>query len=210
LPHSLRTDPDGNIWVADRGAHQIFKFTAEGKLLMTLGQQGIVGDNESKDAFNGVADLVIANDGSIFIADGENGNTRIVKYSKDGKFVTYWGGRGTDPGKFIEPHGIAMDSKGRIYVADRGRFRIQIFDEDGTYLNQWTHLGTPEGLFITRDDMLYVTDGVACLRIANTRDGSLVDRIDWLSGPTAAAVDKEGAIYIAEIRGTNVKKFVKK
>ena len=87
LPHSLRTDPDGNIWVTDRGSHQIFKFSAEGKLMMTLGQQGIVGDNESKDAFNGVADLVIAKDGSIFIADGENGNTRVVKYSPESKFV---------------------------------------------------------------------------------------------------------------------------
>jgi DNA-binding beta-propeller fold protein YncE len=210
VPHFLRTDPHDNIWATDRGAHQIFKFSSDGKLLMTLGQKGIVGDNESKDALNGPADVVIAPDGSIFIADGESTNTRVVKYSPEGKFVKYWGGRGTDPGKFGLPHNIAMDSKGRIYVADRRNHRIQIFDQDGTYLDQWTHFGTPSGLFITRDDMLYVVDELTCLRIANTSDGSIVDRIDGLTNPNAVAVDKQGAIYITEMFGPNVKKFVKK
>ncbi len=178
---------------------------------MTLGQKGIRGDNESKEAFNGPADVVIAKDGSIFIADGEHStNNRVVHYSKEGKFVRYWGGRGTEPGKFDDPHSIAIDSKGRIYVADRGNSRIQIFDQDGKYLDQWTNFGTPYGLFIARDDMLYVVDGLTWLCIANTSDGRIVDRIAGLNNPHAVAVDKEGAIYIAEIDGTNVKKFVKK
>jgi len=210
LPHVLRTDPHDHIWATDRGAHQIFKFSSDGKLLMTLGQKGITGDNESKDALNGPADVVIAPDGSIFIADGESTNTRVVKYSPEGKFVKYWGGRGTDPGKFGLPHNIAMDSKGRIYVADRRNHRIQIFDQDGTYLDQWTHFGTPSGLFITRDDLLYVVDELTCLRIANTSDGRIVDRIDGLTNPNSVAVDKQGAIYITEMFGTNVKKFIKK
>jgi len=210
VPHFLRTDPHDNIWATDRGAHQIFKFSSDGKLLMTLGQKGIVGDNESQDALNGPADVVIAPDGSIFIADGESTNTRVVKYSPEGKFVKYWGGRGTDPGKFGLPHNIAMDSKGRIYVADRRNHRIQIFDQDGTYLDQWTHFGTPSGLFITRDDLLYVVDELTCLRIANTSDGRIVDRIDGLTNPNSVAVDKQGAIYITEMFGTNVKKFIKK
>ena len=211
VPHFLRTDPHDNIWATDRGAHQIFKFSAEGKLLMTLGQNGLNGDNESKDALNGPADVVIAPDGSIFIADGQSSNTRIVKYSKDGKFVKYWGGKGTEPGKFDVPHSIAMDSTGRLYVADRRNNRIQLFDQDGTYLDQWTHFGTPEGLFITRDDMLYVVDGRNALRIASTRDGKIVDRLEGLSEPTAVAVDTQGAVYITEsLWGATVKKFVKK
>jgi DNA-binding beta-propeller fold protein YncE len=208
--HFLHTDPNGNIWVTDRGAHQIFKFSSEGTILMTLGQKGIRGDNESTDAFNKPADVVIAKDGSIFIADGESGNTRVVQYSQEGKFVKYWGGSGTDPGKFSDPHNIAMDSTGRLYVADRWNNRIQLFDQAGTYLDQWTHFGPPHGLFITRDDMLYVVDGRNSLFIATTKDGSIVDRIEGLTGPVAVAVDKTGAIYIAEYKGTTVKNFVKK
>jgi DNA-binding beta-propeller fold protein YncE len=209
--HVVRTDPSGNIWVTDLGAHQVFKLSAEGQVLMTLGKKGVAGDNESQDAFNRPADVVIATDGSIFIADGERGgNTRVVQYSQEGKFVKYWGGKGTDPGKFDLPHSIAMDSRGRIYVADRGNNRIQLFDQDGTYRDQWTNVGTPWGLFITSDDMLYVVDGVNCLRIASTRDGSIVDRIEGLFNPHAVAVDNKGAIYIAEWDGMNVKKFVKR
>ena len=101
--HSLRTDHEGNVWVTDRGDHQVFKFSPEGKLLLTLGRKGVVGENESQDAFNGVADLVIAKNGDIFIADGESTNTRVVKYSKDGKFVTWWGGLGTSPENWTSP-----------------------------------------------------------------------------------------------------------
>ena len=209
-PHFLRTDPHGNIWVTDRGLHQIFKVSAKGTILMTLGQKGIRGDNASQDAFNQPADVVIAPDGSIFIADGESLNTRVVQYSQEGKFVKYWGGRGTEPGKFDAPHSIAMDSTGRIYVADRGNHRIQIFAQDGQYLDQWTHFGTPWGLFITSDDMLYVVDGSNRLFIANTSDGRIVDRIEGLNNPHLVTVDKQGAIYIAEIDGHTVKKFVKK
>jgi DNA-binding beta-propeller fold protein YncE len=211
--HFLRIDPNGNIWVTDRGAHQIFKFSSEGQLLMTLGQKGIRGDNDSTDAFNKPADVVIAKDGSIFITDGEESTSnRVVQYSKEGKFVKYWGGKGTEPGKFNDPHSIAMDSTGRIYVADRGNNRIQLFDQDGTYRDQWTHFGTPFGLFITSDDMLYVVDGSGndCLLIANTSDGRIMDRIDGLNNPNAVTVDTKGTIYIAENIGTNVKKFVKK
>ena len=209
--HFLRTDRDGNVWVTDRGDHQVFKFSPEGKLLMTLGKKGVVGENESRDAFNGVADLVIARNGDIFIADGESTNTRVVKYSKDGKFVTWWGGKGTEPGKFDEPHSIAIDSNGRLYVGDRRNKRVQVFDQSGKFITQWTNLGTPWGVFV-KDDRLYVVDGTeaSCLFIASTKDGTVLERVDGLVNPTAVTVDAKGAIYIGEVNGTNVRKLVKK
>jgi hypothetical protein len=209
--HFLRTDRDGNVWVTDRGDHQVFKFSPEGKLLMTLGKKGVIGENESQDAFNGVADLVIAKNGDIFIADGESTNTRVVKYSKDGKFVRWWGGKGTEPGKFDEPHSIAIDDKGRLYVGDRRNKRVQIFDQTGKFIDQWTHLGTPWGVFV-KDDKLYVVDGTENNRllIVSTKDGKVLDKVEGLVNPTAVTVDSKGAIYIGEVNGANVRKLVKK
>src|SRR5262245_60936829 len=106
--HFLRTDQEGNVWVTDRGDHQVFKFSPEGKLLMTLGKKGVIGENESRDAFNGVADLVIAKNGDIYIADGESTNTRGVKYSEVGKFVSLWCGKGTERRQFDDAHSIAI------------------------------------------------------------------------------------------------------
>jgi DNA-binding beta-propeller fold protein YncE len=209
--HFLRVDHSGYVWVTDRGDMQAFKFDSGGKLMMTLGRKGITGDNNSEDAFNGMADLAVAKNGDIFIADGEGPNTRVVKLSKNGKFIQWWGGKGTEPGQFNTPHSIAIDSKGRIYVADRANNRIQIFDQTGEFLNQWTNFGTPWGLFV-KGDLIYVVDGTEnnCLLIANTKDGKVLEKIDGLSNPTAVAVDSKGTIYVGEVNGTSVKKFVKK
>jgi DNA-binding beta-propeller fold protein YncE len=134
-----------------------------------------------------------------------------VKLSKDGKFIKWWGGKGTGPGQFDVPHSITMDEKGRIYVGDRSNNRVQIFDKDGKFINQWTDLGTPWGVTV-RDDLMYLVDGTAngCLLIVRLKDGKVVDRIEGLVNPTAVAVDSKGAIYVGEVNGTNVKKFVKK
>jgi DNA-binding beta-propeller fold protein YncE len=209
--HFIRTDRAGNVWVTDRGAMVAYKFTPDGKQVMAIGQKGVKGDNESKEAYNGMADIVIAKNGDIFIADGEGPNTRVVKLSKDGKFIKWWGGKGTEPGHFDQPHSIAMDDKGRIYVADRSNNRVQVFDDDGKFITQWTNLGTPWGLAV-KDDYLYVVDGTdaGILYIAQLKDGKVVDRIEGLKNPTAVAVDSKGAIHVGEVGGANVKKFVKK
>jgi DNA-binding beta-propeller fold protein YncE len=209
--HFLRTDREGNVWVTDRGDHQVFKFSPDGKLLLTLGQKGVVGDNESREAFNGVADLVIARNGDIFIADGESTNTRVVKYSKDGKFVTWWGGLGKEPGKFDEPHSIAIDSDGRLYVGDRRNKRVQVFDQKGKFLKQWSHLGTPWGVFV-KGSRLYVVDGTENNRlyIVNTKDGKVLEEVGGLRNATAVTVAADDAIYIGEVNGANVRKLVKK
>ena len=209
--HFLRTDRNGYVWVTDRGAMTASKFTPEGDLVMTIGRKGMKGDNESKEFYNGMADLAVARNGDIFIADGEGPNTRVVKLSKDGKFIKWWGGKGAGPGQFDMPHSIAIDSRGRVFVADRSNNRIQIFDQEGKFLDQWTQFGVPWGLTI-RDDVLYVVDGSDnnCMIIASAKDGKVIDRIEGLSNPTAVAVDSKGAIYVGEVNGTNVKKFVKK
>ena len=182
-----------------------------GKLLLTLGRKGVTGDNSSHDAFNGLADVAVAKNGDIFVADGEGPNTRVAKFSKAGSFIKWWGGKGAEPGQFDTPHSIAIDSKNRVYVADRANNRVQIFDQDGRFLNQWTNFGTPWGLFI-KGDLIYVVDGTAnnCLLIARIKDGKVLEKIEGLSNPTAVAVDSAGVIYVAEVNGTNVKKFVRK
>ncbi|MCM3880974.1 MAG: peptidyl-alpha-hydroxyglycine alpha-amidating lyase family protein [Vicinamibacterales bacterium] len=209
--HFLRTDRDGNVWVTDRGAMTAYKFAPDGKLLLTIGQKAVKGDNESKEAYNGMADLAVAKNGDIYIADGEGPNTRVVKLSKDGTFIKWWGGKGTGPGQFDVPHSITMDGKGRVYVADRSNNRVQIFDKDGKFLSQWTHLGVPWGITV-KDDLMYLVDGTEnnCLLIVQLKDGKVIDRVEGLSNATAVAVDSHGAIYIGEVNGTNVKKLVKK
>jgi sugar lactone lactonase YvrE len=162
-PHGIHVDRQGNVWLADGAAKdgkgdQVFKFSPDGKVLMTLGKAGIAGDGP--DTFGPPSDVLVAPDGAIFVADGHGGNTnaRIVKFSKDGAFIKAWGRKGSGPGEFDAPHALAMDSSGRLFVADRGNSRIQIFDQDGKFLAEWKQFGRPSGLFIDRHDVLYAAD----------------------------------------------------
>jgi sugar lactone lactonase YvrE len=136
FPHGLHVDRDGNVWVTDGlgkdgKGHQVFKFSPDGRVLMRLGKAGVAGDGP--DEFNAPSAVLVASNGDIFVADGHGGNTnaRIVKFSKDGKFIKSWGKKGSSPGEFDIPHALAMDSRGRLFVGDRQNNRIQIFDQDG-------------------------------------------------------------------------------
>ncbi|HMC62828.1 MAG TPA: peptidyl-alpha-hydroxyglycine alpha-amidating lyase family protein, partial [Candidatus Solibacter sp.] len=176
FPHFLRIDKDGNIWVVDgippgagsSGAgssqgkpgkgHQAIKFSPDGKVLMTLGKAGVAGDGP--DTFNQPSAVAMAPNGDIFIADGHGGNSnaRIVKFTRDGKFIKTWGKKGTAPGEFDTPHALAFDSKGRLFVADRANDRIQIFDQEGKFLDEWKQFSRPSGLYIDPNDIIYVSD----------------------------------------------------
>src|ERR1700693_3892143 len=163
FPHGITVDKDGNVWVTDGQGkdgkgHQVFKFSPKGEVLMTLGKAGVGGDGE--DTFNQPSAVAIAVNGAIFVADGHGGNSnaRIVKFSKDGKFIKTWGKKGTAPGEFDTPHAIAMDSRGRLFVRDRNNNRIQIFDEDGNFIDQWPQFSRPSGIFIDKHDVIYVAD----------------------------------------------------
>ena len=202
--HSIDIDRDGNLWITDRADNQVFKFTPEGKQLMVLGKKGVGGKEDSQDLFNGSADVAIAPNGDIFVADGQGKNNRIVKFSKDGKFIKSWGSKGSGPSQFETPHSIAVDSKGRLLVADQQEKktpRIQIFDQDGKFLGQWDKLPLkqPTGLFVTKDDTVYIgdMDGNAVFIV---KDGKLLDTIgDVQARPHNVAVDPgTGVIYFAD------------
>ena len=152
-PHHLRIDHEGNIWLADFGLHIVQKFTPEGKLLQTLGVRGVKGMD--KTHFNMPTDMAITKSGDIFVTDGY-GNRRVVHFDKDGRYIGEWGTYGSQPGQFVLPHAIVVDSKGRLYIADRNSGRIQVFDRSGKFLDQWTGMLMPWGLSITRDDKLWI------------------------------------------------------
>jgi hypothetical protein len=180
FPHSLYVDRDDNLWVTDCGVkngrgNQVFKLDSNGKVLMTLGKKGVLGG--SPENFFGPTDVAVAPNGDIFVADGhaalalgggefygfakgtdKGSRMRVLRFAKDGKFLTAWGKEGTGPGEFNVPHGIALDSSGRVFVADRGNNRIQIFDQAGKYLGEWKQFGKPCGIFIDSKDNIYVAD----------------------------------------------------
>jgi sugar lactone lactonase YvrE len=226
-PHGIFVDTDGNIWVTDGAGipgkgHQVFKLNPDGKVLMTLGKAGVTGTGP--DTFNRPSDVLVAPNGDIFVGDGHGGdsNARIVKFSKDGKFIKTWGQKGTGRGEFDQPHALAMDSKGRLFVGDRGNSRIQIFDQNGTFLEEWRQFGRPSGVYIDKNDVLYVADHESNektnpgfkkgIRIGSARDGKVASFIldpDPMGSQEGVAADSAGNVYGSLTGGMALKKYIK-
>lgn len=210
--HAIRIDRQNNVWITDRDLHQVFKYTLDGKLLMSLGTKGVSGENDSTTSFKRPSDVVVDRNGDIFVSDGESTNSRVVKFSKDGKFLKAWGTKGEAPGQLNVPHSIAMDSKGLLYVASRSNKRIEIFDRDGGYKGQITDVGAPGALHITSDDVIYISDGTQGsegVTLVNARNLKKVGRIDGLNHVHLISVDSKGAVYAAELEN-GIKKYVRK
>lgn len=209
-PHGLRIDTDGNVWIADMANHLVQKFTPDGKLLLKLGQKDKPG--LGADQFNKPADTAVGPDGDLYVADGY-GNSRIAKFSKDGKFIKDWGMKGKGPSEFNIPHVVFLDSANRVVVGDRENLRIQIFDRDGKLLDTWKDTGAPFGLYLAKD-RTYLADGrKGTIRILDkagklltsweTKDGSK-DTPHWIN------VDSTGAVYVGYVSGKKVQKWVAK
>jgi outer membrane protein assembly factor BamB len=211
-PHGLRIDHDNNVWVTDIGNHQVLKFSAEGKLLLALGQKGKPGDGP--DQFDRPTDVAVAPGGEFYVSDGY-GNSRVLKFSKDGKLLRQWGKKGTGEGEFNLPHAIVLDGKGRVYVGDRENNRVQVFDADGKFLAQWNESGAPYGLFLTGEGRLFVADGRAGWVKVLDAEGKALGRFGekgtgpgQFDMPHMLCVDSHGAVYVAEVNGKRVQKFV--
>jgi sugar lactone lactonase YvrE len=230
FPHGLFVDQDGNLWITDGRAdkdkkkgHTVLKLSPEGKVLMTLGTPGVAGADEHH--FNSPSDVVISPNGDIFVADGhgDKTNARVVKFSKDGTFIKAWGKEGTGPGDFNVPHGLALDSAGRLFVADRANNRIQIFDQDGKFIAEWRQFGRPSGLWIDKDDTLYVADSQSGeklnpgykqgIRVGSAKDGKVTAFIEDIYHPGAlegVGVDAEGNVYAGYTNAMDLRRFVRK
>jgi peptidylamidoglycolate lyase len=152
-PHTIRFDRAGNLWIVDRDLHTVRHFTMDGKVLLTVGTAGVPGEDDTH--MNQPNDVAIAANGDLYVSDGY-GNNRVVVFDKNGKFVRAWGKLGTAAGEFSQPHSIVLDSKGRVYVADRNNVRIQVFDSKGKFLTEWKNIITPWAMEVTKDDEIWV------------------------------------------------------
>lgn len=236
-PHGIDVDDDGNVWVTDAAApdrtsdsrgHQVVKFSPSGEVLMVLGTPGEPGADQ--DHFNSPADVVIAANGDIFVADGHaaDGNNRVMKFSADGSFIKSWGQTGYGPGEFRTLHTIAIDSDGRVFVGDRTNNRIQIFDQDGEHLATWTQFGRPSGIAFDEHGRIYVADSESDdvqnpgwemgIRIGVAATGWVEEFIlyQWGdprdpagNGAEFVAVDAAGNLYGGEPRPRNLQKYVR-
>lgn len=245
FPHGMAVDKQGNVWITDALAkdgkgEQVTKLSPDGKVLLTLGKAGVYGTGP--DVFGDPTDVAIAPNGNIFVADGHAptcGASRIVIFSKDGKYLKEWGKKGTGPGELMCPHALAFDSKGRLVVGDRGNNQVSIYTQDGKFITSWKQFGRPSGLFIDRNDILYVTDSESrddiaksdgrlpegygynpgCkrgIRIGSLKDGKVTAYIPD-PAPTGGssisegvAADLQGNVYGAEVGPKDMKKYVKK
>ena len=219
--HGVRLDRDGNIWATDVGAHTVMKFSPQGDLLLTLGTKGEAGEwNEAAGSrhFNQPNDVVIAGNGDIFVVQGHTpggGDPRVLKFDKTGKFVTTWGGRGKEPGKFEVAHGIAIDARGQLWVTDRENQRIQVFTPDGKFVKELKYAGLPCALDIGRQN-IYMVNGFAAQVLRLDLDGKVLAALGKPGkGPGEfgeahmIAVSPKGELFVADSVNGTLQKFVR-
>jgi DNA-binding beta-propeller fold protein YncE len=217
-PHGFYVDRDGDVWVTDGKAgggkgHDVIKFSPDGKVLLTLGKPGEPGNAPGQ--FDMPSDVITAPNGDIFVADGHGvfeghvTNDRIVKLTKDGKFIKAWGKHGSGASEFDVTHSLALDSAGRLYVADRSNSRIQIFDQDGNFIAQWHQFGRPSSIAIDKNDTIYAADSQSDaktnpgfqqgIRVGSVKDGKVTAFIPLTDAAVGAAeeltADDAGNIY---------------
>ncbi len=230
-PHGVFITPDQFVWGADDGDHAIGKFDLEGRLLQTLGVRGTPSDTghvhegplaqrldsirRAAGPFNRPTKLVVAPWGEMYASDGY-GNARVHRFAADGTLINSWGEPGRDPGQFRLPHGLAVDTRGRILVADRENSRVQLFSRDGDLLEVWNDLAQASDVAVDRDGVIYISElprGVCIMDI----DGRVISRFDAVQAGVlrqahALSVDSRGDIYCVEIAegSPTLHKFVRR
>jgi sugar lactone lactonase YvrE len=246
FPHGFTVDAQGNIWASDANddatvlgisakdanglvrGHQVFKMSSTGKMLMAIGKEGIKGNGP--DTFDRPTGIAIAPNGDIFVTDGHGTNDRVVKFSKEGKFIKTWGHHGSGPGEFDQPHDISIGgSQNRVYVADRSNSRVQVFDQDGNFIVAWKQFGRPSAVYVSKDDTLYVSDSqsnsmvnpgyLRGITAGSAKDGSITAFIpdpdlaqadvNRISGASGIVADDKGTIYAADVGPHRLRKYIK-
>lgn len=220
--HGLTIDRDDNLWITDVGAHIVVKINPQGQTLLTIGTKGEAGEwNEATQShhLNEPNEVAVSRTGDVFVVQGHTpgkGDPRVLKFDKNGVFKKSWGGVGTGPGMFNVAHGIAIDAKGLLWVADRENERIQIFDEDGKFVREMKYAGLPCG-FRIGDQYVYMVNGFAGQLLRLDLDGKVLAAIGK-SGKGLGefgeahyvAVSPKGELYVADTVNSAVQKFVKK
>ncbi|HKF65043.1 MAG TPA: peptidyl-alpha-hydroxyglycine alpha-amidating lyase family protein [Vicinamibacterales bacterium] len=217
-PHRIKIspyDPERHVWVVDDSGQQIYEFTHDGsRLVMALGEPGIAGNDERH--FGRPTDIAWLPDGTFFVADGY-ANSRIVKFDRNGKYLSSWGTKGSGPGQFNLPHGIDIDQNRRVYVADAHNSRIQVFDENGRFLDQWPNIWRPDVIMVSADQHLWIAAGATDMMLKYDLNGKLLEA--WGTpgaGPGefhdihGFSVDARGTFYASEAAGGRTQKFTPK
>ena len=199
--HSVRVDPDGNIWVVDAPGHVVYKMNPQGRVLMELGSKGVAG--MSRNTFNLPTDVGFAPNGDVYVSDGY-GNARVVKYTADGQYLLEWGSRGTGPGEFGLPHNLVVDDEGRVYVTDRDNQRVQVFSAAGEFLSEWADIGANSALFMTMSEDQQIWTGGTLRNLA----GEAVATLPGGNGGHGMTVSGTGEVFVAQLSG-RVQKFVR-
>jgi hypothetical protein len=205
--HSVRVDPQGNVWVVDATAHVVYKMSAPGardyaarhQVILQLGAKGVSGAGATH--FNLPTDVAFAPNGDVYVSDGY-GNARVAKFSADGKFLLEWGKRGTGPGQFQLPHNLVIDQQGRVYVTDRDNQRIQVFDAQGKFIEEWKNVGGISTLFMTKDQQIWAGGVLRNLK------GEVLAKLPGEPGGHGTTVSESGDVFIAQLSRV-VQKFVK-
>ena len=224
FPHGFHIDFEGNVWTTDTGrgdapgGHVVRTFSPDGELLMTLGESGVAGDTAG--LFREPTDVVVARDGTLFVTEGHEKNgphSRLAVLSADGTLIARYGSTGQGHLQLSAPHSIALDTRERLFIADRDNNRIMIWDRDGNYIDQWTQFGRPSGIYIDHTDTIYVADSESWgpenpgwkkgIRIGSAKTGQVhyfledIESRDFAhSGAEGIGVDGLGNVCGGEVR----------
>ena len=220
--HGIHCSPDDFIWTVNDSQHCIKKYTPEGKLVLTIGVEGQQAEKWSGNPFNRPTNMAVSpNTGDVYVTDGY-GNSRVHRYTAEGKHVVSWGAPGVDPGEFQVPHNVVIDQDENVYVTDRENYRLQVFDSNGNLKNIWQNIYRPQAMCMDREGIIYVGEMLMDTelsdypkvghrlnaydrsgeRLARVGDSMIGDGPTQFIAPHGFGVDSQGNLYVGEVSYT--------